>query len=246
MISKSIKKKLNIFKRRILKNNVIRNILAKLATLYIILTGYTSRFEYKGSGYNNLRERVENGKPVIFAVWHGRLLLMHKLIPDIKVPTCVLISHHRDGDIIASAMIELGFIPIRGSSNRGGRAAFMTLLRNMRNGNSVLVTPDGPRGPKMIVNSNGVVNLAQLSQYEIYPIAFSARWSISMNTWDSFLLTMPFNRGVFFVGKPINVPLDASKQEHNIYNKLLENALNDVTIRADRYMGHHKIVREIK
>ena len=113
----------------------------------------------------------KNGKNVIVAFWHGRQLMMPLAYGGKRI--VILISRHRDGELIARTVGYFGFHAVRGSTTRGGAAALRSLVRSARAGDDLGVTPDGPRGPRHAVQS-GVMQLAKLTGLPILPLTFSA------------------------------------------------------------------------
>lgn len=112
-----------------------------------------------------------NGKNCIIAFWHGRQLMMPFAYKGKSAS--ILISRHRDGELIARAVGYFGFRAARGSTTRGGAAALKQLIRSARTGDDLAVTPDGPRGPRHVVQL-GVLELAKLTELPILPLAFGA------------------------------------------------------------------------
>lgn len=113
----------------------------------------------------------ERRKNIIIAFWHGRLLMMPKVYSG--KGAYILISQHMDGEMIARTMSNFGYGSIRGSTTRGGTVALRQMLRVAREGFDLAVTPDGPRGPRQIVQP-GVIELAKLTGLPIFPVTFSA------------------------------------------------------------------------
>ncbi len=173
---------------------------------------------------------VAQGERVIVAFWHGRLLMMPFGYPGLHVT--ILISRHRDGEYITRIARRLGFSVVRGSATRGGASAFRQLLEILQAGGHVVVTPDGPKGPRRRVKS-GVIELSRLSGMPILPVAFGAwpRWILE--SWDQFLIPRPFAHGVYVWGEPVRVPTDLSKGEAEKYQDLLAERLDAVTAEAD-------------
>ena len=120
-----------------------------------------------GATVDNL---VREGKPIIIAFWHGRQLMMPLAYRGSSAS--ILISQHRDGEIIARIMKYFGFGSIRGSSTRGGRQAVRQLLKVAHQGQDLVITPDGPRGPACRVQA-GVMYLAKLTGFPIVPLTFA-------------------------------------------------------------------------
>ncbi|MBI3597196.1 MAG: lysophospholipid acyltransferase family protein [Nitrospirae bacterium] len=113
----------------------------------------------------------KEGRNFIVAFWHGRQLMMPFANKGKKVS--ILISQHRDGELIARTVARFGFHAVRGSTTRGGAAALRRLVQRARAGDLLVMTPDGPRGPRHVVQP-GVVELAKLTGLPIFPVTFSA------------------------------------------------------------------------
>jgi hypothetical protein len=153
------------------------------------------------------RQRTEHGRPVIFALWHGRLLPLGFLHRGQNI-VC-LASRSADGEYITRVLQHWGFGVVRGSSSSGGDTAFRELVRAVRAGRSVAVTPDGPRGPRERLKP-GVLQLAQLTGAPLVPLAAAASRSWWFVSWDRFLLPQPFARLHVAYGDPVFVPRAAT------------------------------------
>src|SRR5712692_7811541 len=113
----------------------------------------------------------ESGRGVIIAFWHGRQLMMPLCYGGSRLS--ILISEHRDGELIHRIVRRFGFDTVRGSTTRGGVRALRQLARLGRSGVGLAVTPDGPRGPRCVAQA-GVVELAKLTELPIIPLTFAA------------------------------------------------------------------------
>jgi len=180
------------------------------------------------------REHVDaclaRGECAIVAFWHGRLLMMPFVYP--LHPVTILISQHRDGEYIARIAHWLGFNVVRGSATRGGPIAFKQLIQALRNGRHVVVTPDGPNGPRQRVKS-GVIQLARLTGMPILPVDSGAWPRTIMKSWDRFLVPHPFGRAIYVWGEPLYVPTDADKVAVEKFQSLLADRLDALVIEAD-------------
>jgi len=158
------------------------------------------RFEVKNAvALESLREQRS---PFIFSLWHGQMLplLWHHRNQGVAV----LISEHRDGELIARLATSLGYRLVRGSSTRGGERALLSLVRELNEGNEVAVTPDGPRGPAFKYAAGALV-AAQRSGAAILPIAAHASSAWRLGSWDRFLIPKPFARVTIAYGPPAHV-----------------------------------------
>lgn len=140
------------------------------------------------------------GQKAIFTLWHDQLFLMPTIYRGQGAK--VLISASKDGELLARTMHSFGFDAVRGSSSRGGRAAFRALLDLSREPFDLALTPDGPKGPRHQLK-DGVVQLARLSGRPVIPLAFACSRGHRFASWDRFLLPYPFSRGVFSYGPPL-------------------------------------------
>ncbi len=223
--------------KRIGKSERVRGLLCWLAAQYIRLAGASGR-------WRTLNGEIpaaywDSGKPFILAFWHGRLLMMSHSWRR-GVPISMLISHHRDGQLIARTVAHFGIKSVAGSSSRGGGAALRGMLKLLKGGECVGITPDGPRGPRQRA-SGGVAMVAKLSGCPVIPLSFSARHRKLLSSWDRFALPRPFSEGVFIWGQPIVVPRDADEAALEAARLQVEEVLNHLGAEADRLMGHEPV-----
>jgi lysophospholipid acyltransferase (LPLAT)-like uncharacterized protein len=177
------------------------------------------------------RERT----PVIYIVWHGRILLVPWLAARLRRTRrartpLVLASRSRDGEMVTRYVKHFGLAVVRGSSSRGGGAALRALVTALREGTDVAIVPDGPRGPREQLQA-GVVALAGLTGAPVVPLAVAAHPARHLRSWDRFLVPLPFARCVLAFGPPVSIDRDADRERAG---KDLERALAEVTARADR------------
>jgi lysophospholipid acyltransferase (LPLAT)-like uncharacterized protein len=138
-----------------------------LAAGVIRFLGRALRIKTQGGGTVDALYR--NGHPIIIAFWHGRQLMMPLAYRGEEAH--VLVSQHRDGELIQRTVARFGFRAVRGSSTRGGAAALRQLITLGRAGKDLVVTPDGPQGPRHIVQM-GVIQLARATALPIVPLTF--------------------------------------------------------------------------
>lgn len=168
--------------------------------------------------------------PVIYAVWHGRLLLLPYLYGHRGCR--VLASRSHDGELVARWIRRFGLEPVRGSSTRGGGEALRRLTRALRSGHEVVVVPDGPTGPREVLKA-GVITLARLSGAPIVPMALGASREWRLGSWDEFRIPKPFARCVMRFGEPIRVPATADRAAQEAARREVEAALRSLTWQVD-------------
>jgi lysophospholipid acyltransferase (LPLAT)-like uncharacterized protein len=223
--------------RRIVKSIAFQAVLCWCAAQYIRLVWFSGRWITRGA--DDANARFGRGDPVIVATWHGRLL-MAPFGWHHSDRTHILVSAHSDGQIISRALAHFDTRTITGSTRRGGAQALRQLHRVLRDGGAVGITPDGPRGPRMRVTP-GIIQLARLTGAPIYPFVFSARPCRVFESWDRFMLPLPFARGLYLWGAPVFVDRHAGKEAMEAARRALEDSLNALTRQADDELGHRAI-----
>jgi len=168
--------------------------------------------------------------PLIYALWHGRLLLLPYLYGHRGAH--VLTSRSRDGEIVARWIRGFGLEPVRGSSSRGGGEALRALTRALQSGREVVVVPDGPRGPREVLKP-GVIALARLSGAPIVPLAVGASREWRLRSWDEFRIPRPLARCVVRFGEPIHVSRAAGRAAEDAARKEVEAALRGLSWQVD-------------
>jgi lysophospholipid acyltransferase (LPLAT)-like uncharacterized protein len=131
--------------------------------------------------------------------------MFHKYWKSRQRRAVVLVSASKDGDKLARVLVRFNFVCIRGSTSRRGREALRELARAVEDGYDVGITPDGPRGPRYKAQI-GAVSLAQLTGASIVPVSYTLSRKIALNSWDGFMIPIPFARCHVRFGPPIFVP----------------------------------------
>lgn len=188
----------------------------------------TARVERIGlEHYDALRSA---GRNVIFVLWHGRLLPLSWFHRDWKLVT--LISASADGEYIARIVRRWGYDVVRGSSSRRGSEALRDLVRSVRSGRSLAITPDGPRGPRERMKP-GPLLIARLTGAPLLPVSASADRAWWFEGWDRFLVPRPFSRVAIAYGEPVWIPRDADEAQMAALGGDIEARINRVTAIAD-------------
>lgn len=186
-----------------------------------------------------LRVRFENAErlfsewdqhQVILAFWHNRLLMMPIAARGHRV--CIMNSQSRDGEIATRTLQRWGIPSVRGSATRGGTAGFLQLVRAFRQGYTLAIVPDGPRGPRYQVKP-GILHLARATGARIYPVSYGATRFRQIGSWDRLIIPLPFARITYVVGDPLEVRRGAGDEEIAGLRAELEARMNRITARAD-------------
>jgi lysophospholipid acyltransferase (LPLAT)-like uncharacterized protein len=173
----------------------------------------------------------ELGRPILYAFWHGRQLALFKANPEARLT--VMTSLSRDGEMQSWVCRRFGLKVVRGSSSRRGFAGLMALGRHLREGFSVGMAVDGPRGPAFEAKS-GIVVLARRSGSPIVPITAGFKRALDLKrAWDRFLIPLPFTRAMVAYGEPILVPQKASSQQMRATTARLTESLQSLTAEVD-------------
>jgi lysophospholipid acyltransferase (LPLAT)-like uncharacterized protein len=221
-----------------LRRPAAQAVICAVAAGYIRLVRATSRLQIVGAEHP--QRLWDADTPFILGFWHGRLLMMPYSWPRPR-PMRVLISQHIDGRLISGTLKLFGIDNIAGSSSRGGAAALIAIVKSLqRERVSVAISPDGPRGPRMRA-SLGVIQAARLSGAPILPCMYATSRRKVLNSWDRFILSLPFGRSVFVWGEPMYVPREADDAQIEALRAELEARMNAVADQADALCGVEKI-----
>ena len=212
-----------------IKDKLLLAIIPRCSSIVLRILNWSLRKEYRKEEFP--QEFWNQGRQIIVAFWHQRLLMMPFL--RVRGKFGMMISQHRDGEFIARTIKRFGIESVRGSTTRGGLSALRGMIRFFHGGASLAITPDGPQGPKHIVQT-GVVELARQTGAPILPVTYSASRKKIFNSWDNFIFPFPFGTVVYIWGAPLRVPPDLNKDQMEQFRLLLQNRLHQITGEADR------------
>jgi lysophospholipid acyltransferase (LPLAT)-like uncharacterized protein len=198
----------------------------------------TLRFQVVGEE-EALRIPAETGTGMILVTWHGRTFLPINWFR--KRGYWSMISTSRDGEYQTRIFQRFGFNTVRGSSSaRGAVQATLTMAKHVGAGAVLAFTPDGPRGPSGRCQP-GAIFLARKSGCPIVPIGASAWPRKLVNSWDRYLVPMPFSRAAIVYGKPIYVTGDAkSDEDQEKWAQIIGAEIDRVECEAERLVGASK------
>lgn len=233
--------------KKIIRSKFIQTLFAYIIAAYMVLVRRTTRWEYLG--LENIAPYREQNKGMIVNYWHSRIMLAHSFWP-LKDPQTVymLISMSKDGEFVARATEIIGRNVIRGSSakrkgdvidNKGALAAVRDMINVAKSGNIAIITPDGPKGPRMRFQP-GAIRIAKSAKAPMIPLALSVKNSIHLKSWDRFVIPPLFSKGVIMFGAPVFV--DGNDEDAYEAARLkIETALINLQQEADELMGGERI-----
>ena len=186
----------------------VRRILAGLIAGYIRLIDRTGRWQVIVPPATEAL--IRDRRPFVAAFWHGRLLMIYPAWRRLQARLGawqggrphIISSSHGDGQLIQLAVNRFGLMTLWGSSKRGGAKVLREAKRVLGEGGVIVMTPDGPRGPRMRAQP-GIAYLAGRAGVPVVPITFAARGTRTLESWDRFMLVWPFASGVLAFGEPI-------------------------------------------
>ncbi len=227
--------------KRLLRSSVVQAAIGALLAAYMQLVKATTRWDVRG------RDVVEpvwsGGQGVIGCVWHARVLMTIAGWPKNVQPATILISHSPDGEFVARAAKHHGIGVIRGSSRnpkktkqKGGLAAFRAMAEHIAAGGCMAMTPDGPRGPRMRAGV-GAVRLSKMTGAPMIAFAWATSRQIVFDSWDRFILPLPFGRGVIVWKGPVAAPDGDAPEDVERARAAIEAALNTASREADEAVG---------
>ena len=179
------------------------------------------------------------GQNFILGVWHGSIVYF--IFPLRVYRLTVMASKSRDGTNIAKVAQVFGVKTAWGSTSRGAMGGIREMYRVLRSGKNVTIMPDGPRGPRYVLQS-GVINLAQRNNVPIVPINFSGPRIFEFSSWDRMKLPKPFSRVTILVGDPIWI--DPKDKDEEAIRLRVERAMRKNLLEVDQMVGGTLVERE--
>lgn len=206
-----------------------------LFAAYVRFAYRTSRWQR--SGFEEMDACVKRGEPVIFVLWHQRLIMAPYLFDTSLGRICALTSAARAGRLAGQILVRLGFETIPMSSHKRHVALSREVLRRTKEGCSIGIAADGPRGPARI--SSGVpITWARMTGCRVFTVAFAEKKVLKLPTWDKQMLPLPFSRGVLICQEwQETVPKKPTDDQAEALRQSLEKALDQITDKADQAAG---------
>ena len=201
--------------------------------VFVLVRAVSATLRYRWVDRSGYFDHGEPG-PAIYCVWHNRLALC--LVPYYRYAKkhnhtpgmAALVSASKDGAFLAAILERFGVQAVRGSSSRRGPQALLELTSWAERGYDLALTPDGPRGPRYVVQE-GAIGLAQVTGLPIVPASYNLRWKLQSASWDRFQIPLPFSSCEMMLGKTVRVPREASDAEREALRQQLEQTLKEIS-----------------
>ena len=158
--------------------------------------------------------------------WHGELLMSPQAYRKIhkKHSASAIISSHFDGSLIASTLNMLKIRPLRGSSKKGAKQVLLQAFKSIKSGEEVLITPDGPRGPRHHM-SDGAIGIALKSKLPVFVMNYKAEKYWQLGSWDKFMIPKPFTKVDFYLQSISLEGMKLDEAKEYLSGKMLENTI---------------------
>ena len=159
----------------------------------------------------------------VCVTWHGELLMSPQAYRTIhkKHPASAIISSHFDGALIANTLRFLSIRPLRGSTRKGASKVLLEAFRSIKKGEEVLITPDGPKGPRHSM-SDGAIGIALKSKLPIFVMNFKADRYWQLGSWDKFVIPKPFSKVDFYIQSISLEGMELDEAREHLLEKMLE------------------------
>ena len=192
-----------------------------------VLRALSKTWRYRIIGDQPVKDLRKAGTPILFALWHGQMLPL--LWYHSNQGVAVVVSEHSDGEIIARILEWMGYRLIRGSTSRGADRALLGIVRTLKGGKDVAITPDGPRGPARKF-AQGAIVAANRAHAPIIPALAHVDRAWTLSSWDGFVIPKPFARITIAYGPPTLVEAASTREaaaQTERFESLMKQAFDD-------------------
>jgi lysophospholipid acyltransferase (LPLAT)-like uncharacterized protein len=206
----------------------MKKFLRSIAGILVPPLGYLlMRFYWVTSKKNfHITGEISQAQSIVVC-WHGELLMspqayryFHK-----KQSASGIISRHFDGELIARVLMYFSIEPLRGSSSRGAKQVLLEAFRALKKGDDLLVTPDGPRGPRHQI-SDGAIALAHKAKAPVLTVNYIPKAYWTLDSWDKFIIPKPFTVIDFYLENISLEGLDLDKARQLLSTTMLKHTVH--------------------
>ena len=207
------------FKNFLKHNSCVINIITILLYCYLRFVYFTSRKKFIFYDNSN-KEKFLNEQGVIFAFWHNMLALSPAMFIGHK-NVYALISPHLDGKILNDLVSKFGCKVIVGSTNKNPIGSLRNIIERLSQGANIIITPDGPKGPRYKVNS-GITEIAYRYNRKLIPVASTTSKYLRLKSWDKLIIPLPFGNIKTIVGSPLELVNNKEQNRINLEKQLMQ------------------------
>ncbi len=223
------------------KSLLYRYLLPYIGLLLVKIITLTNRVSVVDP--KNETDTISRHNTLIYASWHQRFFPGITFFTKRK-PIAIMISQSRDGEFVSRIADLFGWLPVRGSSSKGGVRALVRIKKLTRNGYNIGHIVDGPRGPFGVVKP-GLLRIAQVSGKPIVPAIISAQKKWIFNSWDRFMVPKPFSRIIIRFGDAIYIPPNLDQDHFENQRLLVEHRLKRLYQDTDRIWDNPQKIKAI-
>ncbi|MEN8727627.1 MAG: lysophospholipid acyltransferase family protein [Sulfurovum sp.] len=203
-----------------LSRSIAKVTLPPLGYLLMRFYWYTSKKNFHVTGEITQEQSI-------VVCWHGELLMspqayryFHK-----KQLASGIISRHFDGEMIARILMLFSIVPLRGSSSRGAKQVLLEAFRALKKGDDLLVTPDGPRGPRHTI-SDGAIALAHKAKAPVLTVNYIPKAYWQLGSWDKFVIPKPFSTIDFYLENVSLEGMELDEARNFLSDKMLAHTVH--------------------
>ena len=175
--------------------------------------------------------------PVIFLLWHNRIMSLPALYERRRLRgrprAFVLTSASPEGSLLAEFLGHFGLGAVRGSTSRRASVAVREMGRRIAEGHDIIVTPDGPRGPRYRLQP-GALHLAQSTGCPIVPLHLECSHFVRFKSWDGLAVALPFARVKVTLDQPFCINGSCGEEEFETGRRNLEQIMTDSLVMDGR------------
>lgn len=217
-----------------IKKPWINALLSALMTAFFRALFRTLRLEFHLSRPQTSPYQPADSQHFVYSVWHDSMIV--PVFAGRQPATVALVGPHHDGSYVSNVLKSVGIPAVRGSSSHGGAKAVRQLLADTQNCH-IVMTPDGPRGPRREIKA-GLAFVAAKTGKAVVPTAFSCSrsWSIQ-GSWTDLMIPSPFAKVYILTGQPIAIPADADRNTLAEFTSQIQTAMDELNAQAETLAG---------
>jgi len=222
------------FERKFQKSARYQRLTQGIFAWYVGLVLRSTRWTYVG--FQAAEADIAKGIPRVFCAWHSRLALMPYFRRWDDHRMTAIGSTHADAQIAMAYLQKNGINSLHFQTSGSKTGPLWAAVKELRNGGSLGLTPDGPFGPSRVVQP-GAIMIASLAKKRVSAVAYSTRRRFTVRSWDRFVIPLPFGRGVFVMADGFIPPPRMDAAQMQAAQDELTKLLDAVTAEADRIVA---------